>query len=262
MAGILDYISGRESGGNYSARNPSSSAGGKFQFIDSTWVNVVRRARPDLSGLSDKELVALKTRNDDLGKQVQEDAAQYHLKTDILPVLEKNGIEPDQKSIYLSWFAGPQGAVKILKSDPNTPISDVMGEDAVKANSSIKLGDKTFKDFTVADVQSWAGQAKGGAASPQATDTIEPTTNDVLEADASPSSSGRGMSMSNLKFLTSMLDEKPKAPPPAQIPDIFSANMERQRQEYLQGSPSSSPFGSINDELPFAKGGIVSIYGV
>jgi muramidase (phage lysozyme) len=28
---------GPESGGSYTARNPSSTAGGKFQIIDSTW---------------------------------------------------------------------------------------------------------------------------------------------------------------------------------------------------------------------------------
>lgn len=36
-AGVLDEIARCESGGSYTAQNPSSSASGKYQFIDSTW---------------------------------------------------------------------------------------------------------------------------------------------------------------------------------------------------------------------------------
>lgn len=35
--GVLDEIARCESGGSYTAQNPSSSASGKYQFIDSTW---------------------------------------------------------------------------------------------------------------------------------------------------------------------------------------------------------------------------------
>lgn len=36
-AGVLDEIARCESGGSYTAQNPTSSASGKYQFIDSTW---------------------------------------------------------------------------------------------------------------------------------------------------------------------------------------------------------------------------------
>lgn len=35
--GVLDEIARCESGGSYTAQNPTSSASGKYQFIDSTW---------------------------------------------------------------------------------------------------------------------------------------------------------------------------------------------------------------------------------
>jgi Transglycosylase-like domain len=34
---VPDYIVRRESGGNYKAENPTSTASGKYQFLDSTW---------------------------------------------------------------------------------------------------------------------------------------------------------------------------------------------------------------------------------
>jgi hypothetical protein len=35
--GFPDYIVQRESGGNYKAENPTSTASGKYQFLDGTW---------------------------------------------------------------------------------------------------------------------------------------------------------------------------------------------------------------------------------
>jgi hypothetical protein len=34
---VPDYIVQRESGGNYKAENPTSTASGKYQFVDGTW---------------------------------------------------------------------------------------------------------------------------------------------------------------------------------------------------------------------------------
>ena len=46
------YIIDRESGGSYTAVNPSSGAGGKYQFMPTTWNNTARHiGRPDLVGV-------------------------------------------------------------------------------------------------------------------------------------------------------------------------------------------------------------------
>lgn len=43
---FLTCVRNHESGGNYQAQNPSSSASGAYQFLDSTWRTVSSRAGP------------------------------------------------------------------------------------------------------------------------------------------------------------------------------------------------------------------------
>ena len=58
---LVDRIVGAESGGNPAARNPRSSAMGAGQFISSTWLDMIRRHRPDLAAsLSRDEQLALR----------------------------------------------------------------------------------------------------------------------------------------------------------------------------------------------------------
>lgn len=42
--GFLACVRRRESGGNYSAENPTSTASGAYQFLDSSWRNLSARA--------------------------------------------------------------------------------------------------------------------------------------------------------------------------------------------------------------------------
>lgn len=50
VADVLANIKQHESGGNYRAQNPQSSASGAYQFIDSTWQNLLKRYHPELAG--------------------------------------------------------------------------------------------------------------------------------------------------------------------------------------------------------------------
>ena len=59
---LIDSIINVESGGNPNARNPHSSASGAGQFIDSTWISMIRQHRPDLAqSMSNSDLLALKS---------------------------------------------------------------------------------------------------------------------------------------------------------------------------------------------------------
>ncbi len=151
---ISDLIVGAESGGNPNATNPNSSATGAGQFITSTWNSLLSQNRPDLvQGKSPEEIAALRS-DPELSKQmVDAYAAQNNAN------LQKNGLPVTPGNTYLSHFAGPDGAVKILQADPNASVADILGAKVVAANPFLK-------DMTAQGLQAWAAK-KMGAEAPQ-----------------------------------------------------------------------------------------------
>ncbi|WP_457489033.1 hypothetical protein [Tardiphaga sp. P5_C10] len=153
---LVDQIIGVESGGNPNARNPRSSAGGAGQFIDSTWLNVLSKHRPDLiQGKSRDEIIALKS-DPVLSKEMT-----GALASDNGGVLTGAGLPVTPGTTYLAHFAGPQGAIGILNADPTTPAGAVLGPRVVEANPFLK-------DMSAADLKAWADRKMGGGAAPAA----------------------------------------------------------------------------------------------
>jgi len=165
---VLRAIRGLESNDNPNAQNPRSSAGGLFQFLNSTWTNVLRRMDPQTYGrMSDAQLIALKKGRDTAG--VQQKAAEYHLENDVLPALQKAGVPQTPGNIYLGWFQGPAGAVRANRAPANATVAQVFPE-TVKANSNMRFNGKPYAQWTMNDLRQWAessmarrmGRAEGG----------------------------------------------------------------------------------------------------
>lgn len=155
--GLLDNIVAVESGGNANARNPNSSAAGLGQFIDSTWLNMISRYRPDITG-SREELLALKM-NPELSKEMLANYAAENGK-----VLQNAGFDSSPGNTYLAHFAGPAGALKVLRADPNAPVEAILGGAAVKANPFLA-------GMTAAGLKAWADKKMGGAGAVQTNQT-------------------------------------------------------------------------------------------
>ncbi len=150
--GLIDQIIGVESGGNPNATNPNSSAMGAGQFINSTWLDTIKAARPDLvQGKSDTDLLALRS-DPQLSREMTEAYAAKNGE-----FLSKNGVPVTPGNTYLAHFAGPQGAVNVLKADPTAPVSSVLSPDAMKANPFLA-------NMTVGDLQAWSARKMGGGA--------------------------------------------------------------------------------------------------
>ncbi len=165
---VLAAISMNESRNKVNAQNAKSSAGGLYQFLNSTWGNILRRMDPENYGhLTDTQLSGFKLKPE--YADLQHAAADFHLKNDILPRLGRAGIEATPGSIYLSWFQGPAGAVRANTAPRNATVSEIFPE-TVSANSNMRFKGKSYADWTMDDLRQWAetsmanrmGRAEGG----------------------------------------------------------------------------------------------------
>jgi hypothetical protein len=168
---ILAAIRANESRNNPRAQNPNSSAGGLYQFINSTWGNTLRRMDPEqYGGYSDRQLRGLKT--DPNAVDVQHAAANYHLTNEIAPRLERAGVPLTPGSAYLSWFQGPGGAVRAYTAPDDATVSEIFPR-TVSANANMRFNGKPYAQWTMADLRQWAdtkmaarmGRADGGLVS-------------------------------------------------------------------------------------------------
>jgi hypothetical protein len=118
-----------ESNGNDLAANPRSSAVGPFQFIKSTFIELVRRHfGAELAAFSDEDVLALRTDRDFARRA----AAIYSMEN--LVYLSDLGVSPTFGDLRLAYLIGPYGAARLLQADPQTAVSELLGNVVIKAN--------------------------------------------------------------------------------------------------------------------------------
>ena len=133
-----------ESGGDDGARNPRSSATGRYQVIDGTWLSVARRFA-DAQGASDAYLLQMRSH------PVWQERVMDALGADYRKALARAGAPETTGNLYLMHFAGTGGGTKILRAAPETPIERVLSDEAVSANPFLK-------GKTAGEVIDWAHQ--------------------------------------------------------------------------------------------------------
>lgn len=137
--------------GDSNARNPRSSATGRYQFTDSTWLSSYK-SHYGAAGLSDGQILAKRS----------DDDVQHVLATELTKkneqALRSAGIPVNDGTRYLAHFAGSGGAKALFAADPNAPVEQVLGAKVVAANPFLR-------GKSAADTIAWADRKMGGTAS-------------------------------------------------------------------------------------------------
>jgi hypothetical protein len=149
---VVDRIIRAESNGDPNARNRRSTAAGAGQFLDGTWLDMIRLYRPDLKHLDAK--AALELRFD--ATLAREMTARFAERNAAL--LSARGLPVTPGTLYLSHFAGGAGAAALLTAPAHVDAATVMaGADASGQLTREKIvkANPFLDRFTVADLVSW-----------------------------------------------------------------------------------------------------------
>lgn len=140
--------------GNPDAKNKRSSATGLAQFLDETWLRLIRTHRPDLV-ITHSESEILKLRRDaDLAREIAARFTEGNAE-----MLRRRGLPVTPGTLYLAHFAGGAGAVAILLADEQADAASTMASaDASGRTTREKLvrANPFLERLTVADLKTWA----------------------------------------------------------------------------------------------------------
>jgi hypothetical protein len=153
---VVERIIGVESDGDPNAKSKRSSATGLGQFLDETWLDMIRAHRPDLAK-SRSQTEILEMRRD--AKVAREITARFTERN--AEMLRKRGLPVTPGTLYLAHFAGGAGAVAILSAMENADAALVMATaDATGRTKREKIikANPFLERFTVADLRNWAAR--------------------------------------------------------------------------------------------------------
>jgi hypothetical protein len=151
---LVERIIAVESNGDPNAKNKRSSATGTGQFLDDTWLEAVRKHRRDLiQGRSEKEVLDLR-RDAELAREIVTRLVEQYA-----TMLGKRGLPITPGSLYLTYFAGPAGAVALLSGAENADAASLMASADVTGRTTrekLVSANPFLKVLTVGDLKNWA----------------------------------------------------------------------------------------------------------
>src|SRR5215475_2329158 len=155
IAIVVERIIDAESNGCPNLKNTRSTASGAGQFLDETWVRLIRAYRPDIARRSEREVLELR-RDPELAREITTRLAEQSAAK-----LRQHGFPVTQGTLYLAHFAGTAGAVAILSAAESADAASVMASaDATGRTTREKIANANpfLQRFTVADLKSWANR--------------------------------------------------------------------------------------------------------
>jgi hypothetical protein len=174
---FLDRLMRSESNGQDTAKNPRSTALGAFQFIKSTFLDVMRRHFPaDIVNMNETDILALRT-----DRGFARRAAQAFTKEN-LDYLADRGLKPTFGHLRLAFLLGRVGAARVLEAPPAKPVTEILDDKVVAANpfmrrmSAADLIDRAHRDVgteTPRDAQPPAREAAAAQSAPSEAARVE-----------------------------------------------------------------------------------------
>ena len=151
---VVDQIIKVESNGDPNLKNKRSSATGLGQFLDETWLLLMRAHRPDLvRERTEAEVLDLR-REPSVAREITARFTERNAN-----VLKRRGLPVTPGTLYLAHFAGAAGAVAVLSALEEADAASIMASaDATGRTKREKLvkANPFLGRFTVADLKSWA----------------------------------------------------------------------------------------------------------
>jgi murein DD-endopeptidase MepM/ murein hydrolase activator NlpD len=126
---LVQRIINVESGGSTNAKNPLSSATGLGQFIDETWLRMIRSYRPDIANSMNRDDLLSLRFDPSLSREMV-----YNLANENEADIRRAGHAATAGNLYLAHFLGSAGAVTVMNAAPDEAIEAVVGNDVVSAN--------------------------------------------------------------------------------------------------------------------------------
>lgn len=153
LTSLAYRIVAAESGGDAAAKNELSSATGAGQFLDATWLDMIRTARPELADRSDEDILDLR-RDPDLSRDMVARLAERNA-----AVLASRCLPVTPGTLYLSHFAGGAGAVAVLSARQYADAAATMASADSSGRTTrekIVTANPFLARFTVGDLIRWA----------------------------------------------------------------------------------------------------------
>lgn len=117
-----------ESSGDDAARNPNSTATGRYQFLQGTW-NGLMRSNPELGLTADG-------RTD----PQQQDRAVRAFTAQNAEALRTKGVDPNDRNLYMAHFLGAGAApnfISAVQQDPTVPATSLVSPQVANANRAV-----------------------------------------------------------------------------------------------------------------------------
>ncbi len=151
---VVEQIIVAESNGDPNAKNKNSSATGAGQFLDETWLEMIRTHRPDLVQMrSNKEILELR-RNPELVREIATRLLEKNA-----AMLRARDLPVTPGTLYLTYFAGPAGGVAILSDSENADAASLLANaDSTGRTTPEKLisANPFLNGMTAGELKHWA----------------------------------------------------------------------------------------------------------